>query len=118
MQLDDGRTTGRDFGGYRNLTLDLGSVRPFIMRIELGKEEGVGIKISTAENYPRGREYSDENLFGTFAFPMTVRPRRKTSFHNFCYYFFFFGWMVLSLKHILTSVVLNCVLCSCSMEEL
>ena len=92
MQLDDGRTTGRDFGGYRNLTLDLGSVRPFIMRIELGKEEGVGIKISTAENYPRGREYSDENLFGTFAFPMTVRPRRKTSFHNFCYYFFFF-WL-------------------------
>lgn len=59
------------------------------MRIELGKEEGVGIKISTAENYPRGREYSDENLFGTFVFPMTVRPRRKTSF-IICYFFFFF----------------------------
>ena len=58
------------------------------MRIELGKEEGVGIKISTAENYPRGREYSDENLFGIFAFPMTVRPRRKTSF-IICYFFFF-----------------------------
>lgn len=87
------------------------------MRIELGKEEGVGIKISTAENYPRGREYSDENLFGIFAFPMTVRPRRKTSF-IICYFFFFFGWMVLSLQQILKSVVLNCVLCSSSMEEL
>lgn len=90
------------------------------MRIELGKEEGVGIKISTAENYPRGREYSDENLFGTFAFPMTVRPRRKTSFiiSVTIFFFFSFGWMVLSLQQILKSVVLNCVLCSSSMEEL
>ena len=43
------------------------------MLIELGKEEGVGIKISIAGNYPRGREYSDENLFGTFVLPMIVR---------------------------------------------
>ena len=48
------------------------------MLIELGKEEGVGIKISTAGNYPRGREYSDENLFGTFVFPMTVRQWHPT----------------------------------------
>lgn len=51
------------------------------MVIELGKEESVGIKISTAERYPSW-EYSDENLFWTFTFLTTVRPRRTISFHN------------------------------------
>ena len=79
------------------------------MRIELGKEEGVGIKISTAGNYPRGREYSDENLFGTFAFPMTVRSRSKKPAFIISVTIFFLGggWMVLSLQQILKSVALN-----------